>query len=575
MPAVYLGKVHLHWCFNCNIPLVEKSNCGICSEEGEPVKITPPGDVRPAFEHDLDLIRNTIDRQWGEGYWKNIIPENKLVLLNSCPAEDRMDEVIVDGKVRGIIRYVVEDRIKNKEPYSFILRPHGEMPRPTKGYAVVDKGAVDPIKNGASALAPGIIDADQKIAEGDEVIITSPEGNVIGAGRSHLSGEELVNRSKGKGVKVRWRSKNKPEMLSPCDWKKAIRGNRHIVDDLVSESVEFIEETVKEHQVPMAVSYSGGKDSLATLLLVLDADLKPDMIFIDTGIELPETIKNVKQTAERYGLNVITKDAKTGYWDNVDYFGPSARDYRWCCKTCKLGPTALLIKERYPDGLLSFIGQRRYESENRMFHGDTWTNPWVPDQIGASPIQNWTALHVWLYLFMKDADYNPWYEKGFERIGCWVCPASDLAELEILEEKLDDFHIFKEKLIEYKEELELPDEWIEFGLWRWLDIPDEVEKLVDDSIENPEKDEEINYEYIMTNRVKEMMNIFKDEPKERTIQNIYRRIEHCTSCGVCVAACPKNALYLEDGIRLHEERCIQCQKCLQKCPIIEFDSRVR
>ncbi len=55
----------------------------------------------------------------------------------------------------------------------------------------------------------------------------------------------------------------------------------------------------------IAVSYSGGKDSLATLYLALEAGLKPPIIFIDTGLEFPETVENVRMTAEKYGLPLV------------------------------------------------------------------------------------------------------------------------------------------------------------------------------------------------------------------------------------------------------------------------------
>ncbi len=161
MPAVYLGKVNLHWCSECNLPLVEKGNCSICGVEGERVKITPPGDVRPAFNTDIELIKDTIDKQWGEGYSEYVIPDGKIVLLNSSPDVDRMDEVIIDGKVRGILRYSMDRKLDSREPFVFLIRPWDNLPAPEKRFVVMDKGAVKPILNGASALVPGILDGDE------------------------------------------------------------------------------------------------------------------------------------------------------------------------------------------------------------------------------------------------------------------------------------------------------------------------------------------------------------------------------------------------------------------------------
>ncbi|NIR15141.1 MAG: phosphoadenosine phosphosulfate reductase family protein, partial [Desulfobacterales bacterium] len=50
--------------------------------------------------------------------------------------------------------------------------------------------------------------------------------------------------------------------------------------------------------------------------------------------------------------------------------------------------------------------------------------------MSANPIQNWNALEVWLYIFKEKADFNPLYNQGYHRMGCYLCPSSPLAELE-------------------------------------------------------------------------------------------------------------------------------------------------
>ncbi|UCG68751.1 MAG: hypothetical protein JSV09_13245, partial [Thermoplasmata archaeon] len=65
MGIVRLGRLALRWCFRCNLPVLESKECGICEKETKEVKLTPPGDVRPAFEGDLKLIREIIDIQFG------------------------------------------------------------------------------------------------------------------------------------------------------------------------------------------------------------------------------------------------------------------------------------------------------------------------------------------------------------------------------------------------------------------------------------------------------------------------------------------------------------------------------
>jgi len=45
------------------------------------------------------------------------------------------------------------------------------------------------------------------------------------------------------------------------------------------------------------------------------------------------------------------------------------------------------------------------------------------------------------------------------------------------------------------------------------------------------------------------------------------RAEHCRQCGLCVQACPAQALTLsEQGLALNQELCIECYCCLEHCP---------
>jgi phosphoadenosine phosphosulfate reductase len=122
------------------------------------------------------------------------------------------------------------------------------------------------------------------------------------------------------------------------------------------------------------VSFSRGKDSLATLLLVKKA-LEPlgrefYVLFTDFGIEYPDTISYIERTLRRLRLEdkTIRANSFTDFFKALNLFGPPARDFRWCCKTCKLAPIAYAIKS-LGGKCLTFIGLRRVESAKRKRQG--------------------------------------------------------------------------------------------------------------------------------------------------------------------------------------------------------------
>ena len=291
----YLGELLLYWCHSCNIPVLGIT-CA-CGSVTKKIEITPPGDIRPAFPYDIDLINSVTEKQFG----LRLIPQGHLTVLNKAPYEDRMDEVIFDGAVMGSIRFELE-----RMDWVFIPRLEGAR-RLVKGTKciVVDKGAVNYIIKGASVLAPGVNDADPGIAEDDEVIILNPENEVIAAGRARMSAARMLTHEKGMAVKTRWNDEpHAQEQYGEQEktWDDAVQANIQILRAKEKKARDFIKNVVETSKRPVTVSYSGGKDSLATLLLVRDTLNEFDVLFADTGLEFPETVDNVKQTANRLSL---------------------------------------------------------------------------------------------------------------------------------------------------------------------------------------------------------------------------------------------------------------------------------
>ena len=333
----YLGELLLYWCPSCNLPVLGKTcACGVATKK---IDITPPGDIRAGFPYDIDLINRTTEEQFG----KKLIPEGRLVVLNKAPYEDRMDEVIFDGVVMGSLRFELE-----KMGWVFIPRLEGARRLAgNRKWLVVDEGAVNFIIKGASVLAPGVNEACASIVEDDEVIVLTPQNEVIATGRARMSAERMLTHEKGMAVKTRWNGAPKPAELSyegeKRTWDDAVAANLPILRKFEEKSHKFIKNVVETTGKPVTVSYSGGKDSLVTLLLVRDATPVFDILFADTGLEFQETVDNVRQIASEFSLPLRMHSSGDSFWQSIDNFGPPTVEARWCCKVCKLGAITQLI----------------------------------------------------------------------------------------------------------------------------------------------------------------------------------------------------------------------------------------
>ena len=457
MRPSYLGKILLRWCDQCHVPVLAE-NCS-CGGETRSVPVTPPGDARPAFPADVTLINRIYEDHFGAP----IIPEGHLALLNKVPDQDRMEEIVVGGGIAGIIRYFPAER--RWEP---VPRPEAcNLFVPKKRFVVVEDDVIPYIRDQSmSVLRPGLVSIDDAVKEGDEVFILARDGACVGVGRAKTDAAGAHEMEKGSIVRTR---RNVSSLIVPgkATWDDAVRANAAVLEKAESSSMLFVQEVAGRNlHLPANVSYSGGKDSLATLLVVTKAIGKVPMLFADTGLEFPETYANIEDAAKRYGLDVIRSNGENTFWKTFEEQGPPAVNARWCCRVCKLTPVGAMIQEQWGE-CLSFIGQRRYESASRAQSNRVWRNKNVRVQLSAAPIHNWTALHVWLYLMREKAPYNILYERHLDRIGCFMCPSSDMALIHRIETEYPAlWKGWLERLESYRVTHGLPREWVTEGRWR-------------------------------------------------------------------------------------------------------------
>lgn len=480
----YLGKIRFFWCNSCQVPLI-RAHCGLCKKKGRKVNLSPPGDVRPAMEGDLERMVAVIKSQFGQSSAQIFtkLVENQVIFLNKVPYVDRMDEIIIQGDIVGIFRFnLVKQDFELLPRVSLAMELWNDQ---SCGWIAVDDGAREPILKGAAVLSPGIVFSDPNIKKDDPVIVVNKD-QVIAVGLAKAIGSKMGLPHRGVAVKTKYRKIVTIPPFKSCiiNWDKIIDANSHSLKNLEKSSIDFIKQIAKKFDRHV-VAYSGGKDSLVTLDLVSQSHVSYNIIFSDTGLEYPETLENIEKIARQYQKKVIShKNKSWNFWERFEQFGPPSVNSRWCCKSAKLSPVNEILDYLYPNDkqILSFIGKRRYESFGRSQEPKVSKNPWIPKQITASPINNWNAFEVFLYVQKHNLTefLNPLYTKGFIRIGCWVCPASSMSDFRIMKESHPSLiNKLNEKLLKIQCLHHYPYQYVSWGLWRWKYLPKKILNLLE------------------------------------------------------------------------------------------------
>jgi len=186
-----------------------------------------------------------------------------------------------------------------------------------------------------------------------------------------------------------------------------------------------IDEALKNSKRP-CVAFSGGKNSLVVLHMVLQK--KPDVmvVFNNTTNEMAETLKYVRWLAKEWNLNFHEIRPETNFWRVVERYGfPHHNRYYnkepKCCYYLKTKPADKFYREKEVDCV--FTGISAYESRVRKL--------WAAKQgmlykskhyLKAYPVIFWNEKDIWRYISEHGLPVNPAYEKyGIDRIGCIAC----------------------------------------------------------------------------------------------------------------------------------------------------------
>ncbi|MDR2846586.1 MAG: phosphoadenosine phosphosulfate reductase family protein [Candidatus Methanoplasma sp.] len=619
------GKEDCYWCDECGTLILGKK-CSKCDNAGRLFEINSPGDIRPSMGDSTDMIL----RLFRDTFGTSEPLDGRMIFFNKVPGEDRTDEIIAHGQVIGVLRFDIRKNVLTIE----LRQPGAELLAGSASKNIVTFGGMSGHLKGKTVPGGNVISSSGEFSVGDAVIIR--KAAKIGHGIALADSSKL--KEVERAVKIRDLDSPEERPLSPISGRKEfIETNRHHISSLESIGVSDIRSFVKGKKQPVTVSFSGGKDSLAAYGIASKAVGDLDLLFINTGLEFPETLEYVKRFAKKNGNKLLTAEAGNAFWDNVGTFGPPAKDFRWCCKVCKLGPITDLISKEYPGGTITVEGNRMLESFARSNIGFVSKNPFVPNQTNLNPVRTWSAAEIWGYIWMRGLDYNPLYERDFERIGCYLC-ASCLASEWRNTERIhpEKYSEWEDHLRSYAEERGLPSEYVDMGFWRWKVLPPKMVLLaqeMDIRMEPSRKSElsvkmlkgaspcvaggysmeavvtfpmvrdfsfvtdalstlgetkssqEFEIAILRTQKGKAkvfgggQISITSDGPAdaeklfERTVKALIRA-EMCTECRICEKSCPKHAIKIAKGMRVDAGKCIQCGKCEKSCMVVHYYDKI-
>jgi len=583
------------------------------------LRVTPPGDIRPVlYDNQVKEIRRMLIKYFkSKEDSEKFLPSNKLIFLNKVSNVDAADEMIVDGQIIG---QRIFDPLKKVWQFKPLLHGVAKVIKEKVGYyAIVD---LPKIARRFIIHRSHIIEGELPETKGEFVALQTRSGEFQGVG-------EML---RGKRIKVlkSWRSKKYVEFSVHPAFKDVVKANLDRLLALEEDSVNFLRSLKKKYSgKPFFVSFSGGKDSLVTLYLTLKALGSVPVLFNDTGIELPGTREYVEEISQELSLELIIADAGNAFHSSFEVFGPPARDYRWCCKVIKLAPISSVVSKLFPRGAVSIVGVRKYESGARARSPRVWVNKWLPKLISASPIMDWTALDVWMYIFMRGLKVNPMYSMGFDRLGCWLCPACNVADFVKVKDRFPRmWALWEAELAKWYTCKGLDDVFRELELWRWRKFPGNVSMLLKKcgldvkigkvyrglnlglSIKEVECKENralvkgslkvserlpmmlmtlgevsvLEDSTIMTLSTNEHFTITVKKDGEfmletqrdvlrsslKLLVGVHLRSTSCVKCELCIQACPSSNIIISDKGVLINENCSHCGLCNSLCPLVEY-----
>lgn len=184
------------------------------------------------------------------------------------------------------------------------------------------------------------------------------------------------------------------------------------------------------------VAYSGGKDSTALLLWMIEQETPFQAAFCDTGWEHPLTMQYIEMVNQRLlGGKLITlrSEKYDGILNLIQIKKrvPSAKA-RFCTEELKVKPMIAWIAKQ-DDEVTVYQGIRAQESASRaLLPKRQWSDGY--DAWLERPLLDWSLQDVFDAHRRHALSVNPLYRMGHERVGCFPCIMTNQRQLRSLSE---------------------------------------------------------------------------------------------------------------------------------------------
>ncbi len=181
------------------------------------------------------------------------------------------------------------------------------------------------------------------------------------------------------------------------------------------------------------VSFSGGKDSTAMLLMMIEKKMQIDeIVFCDTGKEFPAMIDHIEKVKKYINRDItVLKSGKSfdyylgehvktkGKWIDIVGYGWPGPLKRWCTRALKIDVINKYFKGKQ---VIHYIGIAEDEPDRLL-----------DKEFTRYPLNEWgiTEKQALQYCYQKGFDWGGLYEI-FDRVSCWCCPLQPLRGLENL-----------------------------------------------------------------------------------------------------------------------------------------------